>query len=191
VTHYKERGRRVYFPGEQPWYDFWTGAAVPAGTGAKAAAPYDAIPIFVKAGLIVPFGLDVQYVAEKPADPITVFVYAGTDGQFTLYEDDGLTFDYERGTFSEIPIQWQDASRTLTIGARQGSFTGMLQQREFDIVLVSKDQAVAYSTATKPVSRVRYEGSAVTVNLPWTYTEPLNHSGTLVWLCSSLLDCAG
>jgi len=100
VTHYRERSRSVYLPGEKPWYDFWTGASVPAGADTNATAPYDAIPVFVKAGSIVPFGPDLQYIAEKPADPITLFVYARADGQFTLYEDDGLTFDYEHGAFS-------------------------------------------------------------------------------------------
>jgi alpha-D-xyloside xylohydrolase len=165
VTQYKARTRSVYLPQTAGWYDFWTGNAVQPGTRIEAAAPYDSIPLFVRAGSIVPFGPELQYVAEKPSDPIALFVYAGADGSFTLYEDQGLTYDYEKGAFSEIPIEWNDAAQTLKIGERKGSFEGMLQRRKFEIVLLSKDAPVGFSFTPKPVRTVEYEGAPVSLKL--------------------------
>ena len=165
VIHYRERSRSVYLPSGAGWYDFWAGKSISAGT-TTAPAPYDAIPIFVKAGSIIPFGPDVQYIAEKPSDPITLFVYAGADGEFTLYEDQGTTFDYEHGAFAEIPVTWEDSTRTLTIGKRQGSFPGMLGNRTFQIVLVSKGQPGAFSEIIKPLRTVQYDGGQESLTLP-------------------------
>ena len=118
------------------WYDFWTGAVVRAGV-VRAPAPFDAIPVHVRAGSIVPLGPELQYTGEKPPDPITLFVYAGADAAFTLYEDDGESYGYETGASARIPLRWSDASRTLTLGARQGSFPGMLQRRSFQVVVIT------------------------------------------------------
>jgi alpha-D-xyloside xylohydrolase len=165
VTAYKVRERAVAFPPTPGgWYDFWTGAAMPSGAG-RSPAPFDAIPIHVRAGAILPFGPELQYTAEKPADPITLFVYAGSDGAFTLYEDDGVTNDYERGAWSTIPIRWHDASRTLTIGKRAGSFPGMLARRTFEVVLVTKDRAAPFSFAPRPDKAVPYAGESMAVKL--------------------------
>ena len=165
VTKYQARSRDIYLPAQTKWYDFWTGDIVPSGAS-TALAPYDSMPVFVKAGSIIPFGPDEQYIGEKPADPITLIVYAGADSTFTLYEDDGLTFDYEHGAFAEIPIQWQDSTRTLTIGARKGSFPGMLAARDFDVVLIAKERAIGYSPNTKPLRTVHYVGKETAVVLP-------------------------
>ena len=119
----------------------------------------------MRAGSIVPFGPELQWTGEKPADPITLFVYAGTDGAFTLYEDDGLTYGYEKGAFARIPIRWDDATATLAIGKREGSFPGMLASRTFDVVLVTKGKPVGFSFEAKPDRTVRYEGAAVSVEL--------------------------
>jgi alpha-D-xyloside xylohydrolase len=166
ITHYQERSREVYLPDGAKWYDFWTGNSVPSGTATNAPAPYDAIPIFVRSGSIVPFGPDVQYIAEKPSDPTTLFVYTGADGTFTLYEDQGVTFDYEHGAFTETPITWQDATRTLIIGKQQGSFPGMLTHRTFHIVVVSKEQPIGFSQTAKPLRTVQYDGAQMSVKLP-------------------------
>ena len=114
-----------------------------AGGHERSPAPFDAIPVHVRAGSIVPFGPELQYTDEKPADPITLFVYAGSDGAFTLYEDDGVSHDYEKGAFATIPLRWHDASRTLTIGKRQGSFPGMLARRTFQVVRIGRGPAGA------------------------------------------------
>ncbi|MBN1608020.1 MAG: DUF4968 domain-containing protein, partial [Polyangiaceae bacterium] len=118
VTTYKARSRPVYLPLGPQWYDFWTGAEAPPGQTINAPAPYDAIPIHVRAGSIIPTGPELQYTDEKPADPIVLWVYAGADGQFSLYEDDGVTYGYEKGAFARIPIRWNDGARTLSIGKR-------------------------------------------------------------------------
>ena len=97
VTTYQARTRTVYLPGTGSWYDFWTGTVLKGGQTIEAAAPFDALPLYARAGSIVPFGPELQYTQEKPADPVTLFVYAGADGKFDLYEDDGLTYGYERG----------------------------------------------------------------------------------------------
>jgi alpha-D-xyloside xylohydrolase len=161
VTAYLARSRQVYLPQAAGWYDFWTGAPFAGSQTIDAPAPYDALPIYVKAGSIIPIGPELQYAAEKAADPITLFVYAGANGTFTLYEDDGLTYNYEKGAFAEIPIRWNDAAKMLTIGERQGAFSGMLKQRTFDVVLVSKDKAAGFSFAPQPDQTIRYNGSAV------------------------------
>jgi alpha-D-xyloside xylohydrolase len=164
VTTYNARTRSVYLPATAGgWFDFWTGAAAAGGATVQAQAPFDAIPVFVRAGAIVPSGPDLQYTAEKAADPITLYVYAGADGAFTLYEDQGLTYDYQKGAFTEIALRWTDASRTLSIGARQGSFPEMLASRTFQVVLVSASKAVGFSFSPTADKTVTYTGAAVDV----------------------------
>jgi alpha-D-xyloside xylohydrolase len=163
VTTYRARRRPVVLPLGAAWYDFWTGRAIPGGQAIDAPAPYDAMPVHVRAGSIVPFGPELQWTGEKPADPVVLFVYAGADGAFTLYEDDGLTYGYEKGAFSRIPIRWDDATSTLTIGAREGSFPGMLASRTFEVIVVSKERPVGFSFEPKADRSVRYDGAAVEV----------------------------
>jgi alpha-D-xyloside xylohydrolase len=117
----------------------------------------------VRAGAIVPVGPELQYTGEKPADPITLYVYAGANGSFDLYEDQGLTYDYEQGAFATIPLKWNDAARTLTIGARNGSFTGMLASRTFQVVLVTPTKAVGFSFTPTADKTVTYAGSAMEI----------------------------
>ena len=165
VTEYEARRRPVVLPLGASWYDFWTGTRIAGGQTIDAPAPYDAMPVHVRAGSIVPFGPELQWTGEKPADPVTLFVYAGADGAFTLYEDDGLTYGYEKGAFSRIPVRWNDATGTLTIGRREGSFPGMLAPRTFEVVLVGKTRPVGFSFEPKPDRTVRYDGAAVEVRL--------------------------
>ena len=142
VFEYGARERNVYLPqmtGGDPaksqWYDFYTGKGVAAGWQ-EASAPYGRLPLFVRAGSILPVGPAVEYTDERPADLITLYVYDGADGAFTLYEDEGTNYNYERGLFATIAFRYDQAARTLTIGKRHGSFPGMLQQRRFRVVLV-------------------------------------------------------
>jgi alpha-D-xyloside xylohydrolase len=164
ITQYQQRERSVFLPAAAQWYDYWTGK--PAASGiVTAPAPYDQIPIFVRAGSIIPYGPDVQYVAEKPTDPTTLYIYAGADGDFKLYEDQGTTFDYEKDAFSEIPIHWENKSSTLTIGNRRGQFEGMLQSRTFQVVLVSKTRPEPYSSTPTPSKTVQYTGAELHIKL--------------------------
>jgi alpha-D-xyloside xylohydrolase len=163
VTTYKARSRSVYLPRAAGWYDFWNGAESGGGQTIEVPAPYDALPLYVKAGSIIPFGPELQYTAEKPADPITLYVYTGADGSFTLYEDEGLNYDYEKGAFTLIPIKWDQARQTLTIGKRAGSFPGMLTARTFNVVFVARAKPVGFSFTPKPDHTVSYSGDAVEI----------------------------
>ena len=124
VYEYKARSRSVYLP-EGGWYDFYTGEYLEGGRRITVDAPYERIPLFARAGSIVPLGPAMEYTDEKPSDPILIVIFAGADADFTLYEDDGLTYDYEKGSFSTIRFHWNDERRNLTIGQREGSYPGM------------------------------------------------------------------
>jgi alpha-D-xyloside xylohydrolase len=164
VTEYKQRTRSLYLPLASTWYDYWTGKPAVAGH-IQAAAPVDQIPVFVRAGSIIPYAPPTQYIGEKPSDPTTLFVYAGADGSFVLYEDQGTTFDYEKGAFTQIPIRWEDKTGTLTLGRRTGSFEGMLDRRTFQVVLVSKAHAVGFSPTPAASKTAQYTGVEVHMKL--------------------------
>lgn len=164
ITSYKQRERQVYLPVGHSWYDYWTGKPVAAGNLA-ADAPYDRIPVFVPAGAILPYGPAVQYVGEKSADPITLYVYAGSDGDFTLYEDRGTDNGYEKGAFATIPLHWNNRTGHLTIGRRSGSFDGMLRTRTFHIVLVAPGHAATYEPDPQDTRNVLYTGQSISLQL--------------------------
>jgi alpha-D-xyloside xylohydrolase len=164
VTTYQARTRSVYLPPtDGGWYDFWSGKNIAGGQTLDAPAPYDAMPLFIRAGSIIPTGPEIQYTGEKPADPVTLWVCTGADGRFTLYEDDGLTYDYEKKAFATIPVNWDEKKRMLTIGKREGSFKGMLKQRTFNVVLVSKEKTVGFSFTPTADKTISYNGAIVKV----------------------------
>ena len=165
ITKYQARSRAVYLPRGGAWYDFWTGQPATAGPLPDAPAPFDRIPVYVRAGSIVPFGPEIQYIGEKPEDPIAIYVYAGANGDFILYEDEGTNYNYEHGAFSEIPLHWDDTARTLTLGQRRGSFPGMPEHRRFDLVLVSAAHPSGYSFTPAASAHADYNGQAVTVDM--------------------------
>jgi len=136
VTSMGQRTTPVYLPSGASWYDLWTGTKYPGGSNTNIATPLDKIPVFVKAGSIIPWGPAVQYAAEKKWDDLELRVYPGADARFTLYEDEGDGYNYEQGAFSEIEFSWDDARHTLTISDRKGAFPGMLATRRFRIALV-------------------------------------------------------
>jgi alpha-D-xyloside xylohydrolase len=163
VTEYKARSRSVYLPKDAGWVDFWTGARFDGGKTIQADAPYEKLPLFVRAGSIVPFGPELQYTDEKPADPVILRVYGGADGRFVLYEDDGLTYGYEKGVYARIPIAWDDANHRLTIGKRKGSYPGMLKERTFQAVLISEGKPAGFSFEPAAGKQIRYNGKEVAV----------------------------
>jgi alpha-D-xyloside xylohydrolase len=160
--------REVYLPDGADWYDFWTGAFLAGGRRIAAPAPYESLPVYARAGSIVPMGPELQYTDEKPADPLTLWVYAGADAAFEIYEDDGVSYGYERGAFSTIPLRWDESSATLTIGVRHGSFPGMLGEREIRAVFVSPDAPVGHAPSVVGATTVAYAGDEVTVAAPWS-----------------------
>ena len=158
--------REVYLPRGASWYDFWTGSHAEGGRRIEAPAPYESLPLYVKAGSILPMGPELQYTDEKPADPLTVWVYTGADAAFELYEDDGVSYGYERGEFSTIPLRWDEAGGTLSIGRRTGSYPGMPAEREVRVLFVSKASAVGHSATPAPASTLRHTGAPVEVKRP-------------------------
>jgi len=160
----KEEGRRdVYLPQGAEWYDFWTGERSAGGRTVSASAPIDIMPVFVRAGSILPLGPFLQYSTEKPADPIELRVYRGADAAFALYEDENDNTNYERGQHALIPMAWNEAAQILTIGARQGGFPGMLKARTFHVVWVEADRGAGLEPVLAPDRIVRYAGKAVSV----------------------------
>jgi alpha-D-xyloside xylohydrolase len=157
--------RSVYLPAQHQWFDFWTGQVMAGGQTVNADAPIDKIPLLVKAGSIVPLGPFVQYAAEKPADPIELRIYPGADGSFTLYEDENDNYNYEKGVHATIAFHWHDAQRQLTIDGRQGSFPGMLKERNFNLVIVGKNHGTGGETTNDPDAVVTYHGEPQTVQL--------------------------
>jgi alpha-D-xyloside xylohydrolase len=162
VTEPSALSRRIYLP-KAKWYDFWTGRGVEGGSSIQAAAPLNQIPLYVRGGSIVPLGPDVQYATEKPADPIELRIYTGADGNFTLYEDENDNYNYEKGAYATIPILWNDATRTLTIGERQGKFPGMIENRSFHVVFVHEGHGIGIDSAAQPDKVVGYSGKPVVV----------------------------
>jgi alpha-D-xyloside xylohydrolase len=158
VVEKKERTRNVYLPANNQWYDFWTGRRFQGGQTVTLDAPIDKIPLLIRAGSILPMGPFVQYATEKPADPIELRIYPGADGDFVLYEDENENYDYEGGIFSTIALRWDDSKGRLTLGKRQGSFPGMLEERTFQIVIVKQDQGTGIESTEKPGRVIHYQG---------------------------------
>jgi alpha-D-xyloside xylohydrolase len=163
VTAYHATSRPVYLPKGNGWYDLYTGKYVQGGQTITAAAPYERIPVFVKEGSIIPFGPEIQYTNEKPADPITLYVYTGRDASFTLYEDQDTTYDYEKGAFSNIPMHYDQATKTLTIDDRKGTFPGMLAKRKFKVVWLAKDRAVPLNFDPANFETINYDGKKISI----------------------------
>lgn len=160
VYTYLMRERQVYLPQNKGgWYDFYTGENLPGSHRFDAKAPYERIPLFVPAGSIIVSGQPMQYVDQLPADTLTIHVYQGSNARFTLYEDDGKTYAYERGAYQQIALTYTERNRTLTIGAQQGSYPEGLRQRTLKIVTTSPKQA------GRKVATVRYNGSEIKVKL--------------------------
>ena len=164
VYEYKARSRSVYFP-EGGWYDFYTGAYIPGGQRLTVDAPYERMPLYVRAGSIIPFGPSVEYTGEKPADDILIVVYAGADARFTLYEDDGLTYGYEKGEYSTIDFFWDDTARRLFIGARKGVFPNMLGSRTFRVCVVDPEHPHGYDPDGESALSILYDGQEDSVGL--------------------------
>lgn len=152
----------VYLPKGAMWYDFWTNERIEGGQEVRKVCPIDIMPVYVKAGTVMPFGPEVQYSSEKSWDDMEIRVYPGADGRFVLYEDEGDNYDYEKGRFSTIAFVWNDARRELTIGERAGSFPGMLRSRRFRIVMVDS-QSGSGDQPMKGSRTVEYTGKALTI----------------------------
>lgn len=165
VYEYQAGSRTVYLPSGNGWYDFYTGKYLDGGEEITADAPLEKIPLYIREGSILPFGPEIQYTSEKPADPLILFVFAGADGKFDLYEDEGVNYNYENGSFSTIPFSYSDTDKTLTIGERKGSFDGMLQERNIHVVWIDKDSGYGVDLSKEPDATAIYMGSELTIGV--------------------------
>ena len=160
VTKAEASNREVYLPAGSNWTDFWTGKTLAGGSKVEAETPISAEPLFVRAGSIVPYGPKIEYATEKD-DPIELRVYPGADGTFTIYEDEGDNYNYERGAYSTIPIRWDNAQRTLTIGKRSGTFAGMKKEHTFQIVWVKAEHGTGVALTENPDEVIHYTGAPI------------------------------
>jgi alpha-D-xyloside xylohydrolase len=165
VTKYKARTWPVYLPHtDGGWYDFHTGKPFAGGQTVEVDAPLEQIPLFVKAGSIIPAGPELQYVSEKLPDPVTLYIYAGANGSFDLYEDEGLNYNYQKGKFQKTTFTYNEAEQALTIGERTGGYNGALIERTFELVWIDKNRATGIELkADKPDRIVKYTGQAITI----------------------------
>ncbi|MDX1954011.1 MAG: glycoside hydrolase family 31 protein [Chitinophagaceae bacterium] len=165
IYQYKAVSRSVYLPGGQGWYDFYSGKYFAGAQTIQAEAPYHQLPVFVKEGSIIPAGPSLQYTDEKPADPLTLYVYSGKDASFTLYEDEGVNYNYEKGKFAQIEFTFDQATKTLTIGDRLGEFEGMLRNRVFYVKMISPQKPAGFDLAGTSGKKINYSGKKIVVKL--------------------------
>ena len=162
VTKPKVDEWSVYLPKSVEWYNFWSGEKVDGGQIIKTIAPIDKIPLFVKAGSIIPMGPRMQYATEKN-NPMEIRIYPGANGEFTLYEDENDNYDYEHGKYSTITFKWDDAKKVLTISDRKGSFPGMPTEHKFNIVRVENNKGTGINSAVSFDKVVTFKGKKVVV----------------------------
>ncbi|MEO6732008.1 MAG: TIM-barrel domain-containing protein [Ferruginibacter sp.] len=165
VTDFLARNRSVYLPAKTGWYNMDDGKFFNGGQTITAEAPLEKMPLYIKEGSIIPYGPAMEYTSEKPSDPITLYVYAGKDASFTLYEDENTNYNYETGKYATIRFNYNEAAKTLTIEDRKGSFNGMMQSRAFQIKWINKQKQVALGTETNPDEKLLYAGKRLTVKM--------------------------
>ncbi len=150
--------QEVYLPSGTSWYDFWTGETLEGGKTITKETPIDILPVYVKAGSIIPWGPKVQYATEKKWDNLQIRIYAGADGNFTLYEDEFDTYNYEKGAYSEITFHWDNLNKMLTVNDRKGNFKGMLKDRKFNFIIVGSSNGFGVETTNNLEKSVNYSG---------------------------------
>jgi alpha-D-xyloside xylohydrolase len=153
----------VYLPKSIAWYDFWTGKRFTGGQTVKTDAPQDKIPLFVKAGSIVPMGKFMQYTSEKPMDTLEIRIYPGADGQFTLYSDEGNNYNYEKGKYTVIPFKWNEQKQTLTVEKKQGGYAGALKKCVLNIIWVNESNGKGIEVSPN-AKAVVYTGEKINVS---------------------------
>ncbi len=157
------KSKETYLPAGGDWYDFWTGEKLLGGTKVRRQTPLDIIPLYIKAGSIIPVGPNVQYAEEKKWDILEIRIYPGVNGRFVLYEDENDNYNYEKGIYSTITFSWDDKKKMLTIGDRNGSFPGMLDSRKFNIVVVSATKGGGENMIAQPDKEITYTGKKLAI----------------------------
>jgi alpha-D-xyloside xylohydrolase len=159
----KDKTRKVYLPASTKWYDFWTGKLLSGGQTIDADASIETIPLYIRAGSIVPMGPYLQYATEKPADPLEIRIYTGADAEFLLYEDENDSYNYETGKYSTILMKWNETGKSFTIGNRKGDFPGILRNRTFRIIWVNSENGIGLEPSTQ-AKVVQYSGKEMTID---------------------------
>jgi alpha-D-xyloside xylohydrolase len=157
------KSKETYLPAGTDWYDFWTGEKLSGGSKVSKQTPIDIIPLYIKAGSIIPIGPAVQYAEEKKWDDLEIRIYPGTNGKFVLYEDENDNYNYEKGVYTTITFEWDDKKKILTINDRKGSFPGMLDSRNFNIVTVDVKKGSGENIVAEPGKRITYSGKKLVV----------------------------
>ena len=168
VMEYEARDRDVYLPAGAKWTNFWTGETFDGGQTVNTEAALDIMPLYVKAGSVLPWARKTQYTDIASWDTLQIRIYPGADGTFTLYEDEGDNYNYEKGAYATIRMDWNDATRQLTVGAREGQFEGMTEKRVFDVVLVNGELGCADTLSAQVNCRIEYDGTEQTVTIDET-----------------------
>jgi alpha-D-xyloside xylohydrolase len=161
----KAKARQVYLPAASKWYDFWTGELLDGGQTISAAAPIDILPLYVKAGSIIPMGPHMEYATEKPANNIELRIYPGADGSFKFYEDENDNYNYEKGQYASFTFVWNNKRKELSISDTKGKFPGMLKSRTFNIVMVKGSHGANMEVTDKADKVIKYTGKALVVSL--------------------------
>lgn len=165
VTEYKARSREVYLPEGTGWFNLFTGKFSEGGNTILADAPLSNIPVYIKEGSVLPWGPEIQYAMEDTDQPLTICIFAGKNGSFTLYEDEGVNYQYEKGHYSKIKFSYADAGRKLQIDKREGSFPGMKTNRKFNLVIIDKNKPTPLFPEPKPLKTIEYSGEAMNIQL--------------------------
>jgi alpha-D-xyloside xylohydrolase len=152
------KSKETYLPAGNDWYDFWTGEKSSGGNKVTKQTPLDIIPLYVKAGAIIPIAPSVQYAEERKWDELEIRIYPGANGTFVLYEDENDNYNYEKGIYSTIAFNWDDKKKVLTISDRKGSFPGMLDSRKFNIVIVDTNKGGGEKLVSQPDRMITYTG---------------------------------
>jgi alpha-D-xyloside xylohydrolase len=160
-----ETNRKIYLPKSTTWYNFWTGETLKGGQTIKAPAPIDIMPLYVRAGSIIPMGPEVEYATQKPNEVIELRIYPGANGEFKFYEDENDNYNYEKGQYATFNLRWDDKQHTLSISDTKGQFSGMLKQRTFNIVLVKAAHGSNVGVTTEVDKTVVYNGKAIAIKL--------------------------
>jgi alpha-D-xyloside xylohydrolase len=166
VTVAGASSRWLYLPPAPAWYDFWTGEELKGDQQLEAPAPIERIPLYIRAGAILPMGPEIEYADQKPDTPIELRIYHGADCSFDLYEDEGDTYAYEKGAHASIPIRWNDVNHRLTFEPLEGSYPGMEKEIVFRIVLVDQKHGVGQQASAIADKEVHYTGNQITLELP-------------------------
>jgi len=172
VTEPGATSRHLYLP-KTKWYNFWTGEPLDGGRAVDVPAPLEETPVFVRAGTILPMGPPMEY-SQAANDPIELRVYTGANGEFTLYEDEGDTYNYEKGSYATIPIRWDDATHILTIGTRKGKYVGMPDTLAFRVVFVSANHGTGVEETRTPESIFSYDGRSHEITRRMNEVQPRN-----------------